>query len=538
LATSLAPLDLFKKISSCRQRYPRAAGSHAIENPKRRFCMITKVLRRGAPLLVIASLAAASFYFWGPGKATPALSFGGYQMSIPNGDYLFGNMSNFAGSNNCLLCHGWNASTPGSILGSSTAGYLTAALKPFSGSAAWGGHTASALVDTDGDGFTNGEELQDPSGAWTPGSGTTNFGDQAFVSNPNWNQKYPAAPIISSLSGLASNQTISGKVAVNATLRYAGLSRVVYTFSNASVTRDFTVAAPAVTNYAAAYCLGYASAQAGACTSWDSTVLPDGVYAVTVTVYDKLAASLGGPQKATYQLTGVTIHNVVAVPPTATSVPPTATLVPPTATSVPPTATPVVLPTNTPVVPPTATPIVPPTNTPVVPPTSTPIVPPTDTPIVPPTVAPPPTGGPVTYVVQRGDTLFRIAKRFGTSVRAIQLANGIRGTWIRVGQTLVIPGANPGPQPTPVPTEIHRDDDDHHQPAPTEVHSSDDQPKVSSPESHSSDESDAKPKTYTVKAGDNLFRIGLRFGVSVGAIQAANGLRSVYIQVGQVLTIP
>jgi LysM repeat protein len=379
-------------------------------------------------------------------------------------------------------------------------------------------------VDTDGDGFTNGEELQDPSGAWTPGSGTTNFGDQGFVSNPNWNQKYPAAPIISSLSGLASNQTVSGKVAVNVALRYAGLSRVVYTFSNASLTRDFTVSAPAVTNYAAAYCLGYASAQAGACTAWDSTALPDGVYALTVTAYDKLAASLGGPQKATYQLTGVTIHNAVAVPPTATSVPPTATRVPPT---------------NTPVVPPTSTPIVPPTNTPVVPPTSTPIVPPTDTPVVPPAVTPPPTGGPVTYVVQPGDTLFRIAKRFGTTVRAIQIANGIRGTWIRVGQTLVIPGATTVPQPTPVPTEIHRDDDDHHQPAPTEVHSSDDdQPRVSTPEAHTSDESDAKPKTYTVKAGDNLFRIGLRFGVSVGAIQAANGLRTIYISVGQVLVIP
>lgn len=44
--------------------------------------------------------------------------------------------------------------------------------------------------------------------------------------------------------------------------------------------------------------------------------------------------------------------------------------------------------------------------------------------------------------------------------------------------------------------------------------------------------------TYVVQPGDNLFRIALRFGTSVAALRSANGLRSNIISVGQVLRIP
>jgi len=43
------------------------------------------------------------------------------------------------------------------------------------------------------------------------------------------------------------------------------------------------------------------------------------------------------------------------------------------------------------------------------------------------------------YVVQEGDTLNLIAQRFGTTVAAIQTANGLSGTEINVGQQLIIP---------------------------------------------------------------------------------------------------
>ena len=43
------------------------------------------------------------------------------------------------------------------------------------------------------------------------------------------------------------------------------------------------------------------------------------------------------------------------------------------------------------------------------------------------------------YVVQPGDTLFSLARRFGTSVQAIMEANGLANFNIRVGQQLTIP---------------------------------------------------------------------------------------------------
>lgn len=58
-----------------------------------------------------------------------------------------------------------------------------------------------------------------------------------------------------------------------------------------------------------------------------------------------------------------------------------------------------------------------------------------------PSLAPVETPGPsqTTYVVKQGDTLGLIAQRFGTTVAAIQAANGLTGTEINVGQVLIIP---------------------------------------------------------------------------------------------------
>jgi LysM repeat protein len=143
-------------------------------------------------------------------------------------------------------------------------------------------------------------------------------------------------------------------------------------------------------------------------------------------------------------------------------------------------------------------------------------------------------------VVQRGDNLFRIALRFGTTVRALMRANKLWLPWIWRGQTLIIPGGC-GPTPQPKPTEaVHHSDDDQPKPVSTESHSGDDQHKTAPTDNQSgSPTPGARPRAqYTVKAGDNLFRIGLKYGVSVSALQAANGLSSTYIRVGQVLVIP
>lgn len=76
------------------------------------------------------------------------------------------------------------------------------------------------------------------------------------------------------------------------------------------------------------------------------------------------------------------------------------------------------------------------------------------------TPPPPPSEG-GTYVVQRGDTLSRIARQFGTTVEAIVAANNIvNRNLIYVGQVLTIPGGTgttpppPGGTPPPPPPPI------------------------------------------------------------------------------------
>ncbi|MFD2159671.1 LysM peptidoglycan-binding domain-containing protein [Rubritalea tangerina] len=46
---------------------------------------------------------------------------------------------------------------------------------------------------------------------------------------------------------------------------------------------------------------------------------------------------------------------------------------------------------------------------------------------------------PITHTVRKGDTLYGLSRKYGTSVSAIQRANRIKGTTIGIGQRLIIP---------------------------------------------------------------------------------------------------
>jgi len=110
-------------------------------------------------------------------------------------------------------------------------------------------------------------------------------------------------------------------------------------------------------------------------------------------------------------------------------------------------------------------------------------------------------GGSQTYVIQPGDTLFSIGRRFGVSVSAIQAANGLgTSTLIIAGDTLDIP-AGSGQVP-------------------------------GGPGS-------GGPDSYAVQPGDTLFSIAQRFGTTVSELQSANDLgSSTTIFAGQTLSIP
>jgi LysM repeat protein len=106
------------------------------------------------------------------------------------------------------------------------------------------------------------------------------------------------------------------------------------------------------------------------------------------------------------------------------------------------------------------------------------------------------------YTVQRGDTLFAIATRHGTTVAAIMQANGLGSYLIYAGQRLIIPGAG------------------------------------SSGATQSGASQAASGGTYTVRRGDTLSAIAARHGTTVAALMQANGLRSSLIYAGQRLIIP
>ena len=46
---------------------------------------------------------------------------------------------------------------------------------------------------------------------------------------------------------------------------------------------------------------------------------------------------------------------------------------------------------------------------------------------------------PIRHTVKKGDTLWAISRKYGTTVTAIQRANGIKGTNLKIGRTLLIP---------------------------------------------------------------------------------------------------
>ena len=143
----------------------------------------------------------------------------------------------------------------------------------------------------------------------------------------------------------------------------------------------------------------------------------------------------------------------------------------------------------------TTTPTVAPTSTsvPTAAPTTVPTAAPTAAPTAVPTTAP---SGEKTHVVQPGENLFRISLYYGMSYESLAAANGIiNPDLVYIGQSLIIPAEGTEP---PIPTGTH-----------------------------------------VVQPGENLFRIALKYGVTVEAIAVANGISNVnLIYPGQELAIP
>lgn len=105
------------------------------------------------------------------------------------------------------------------------------------------------------------------------------------------------------------------------------------------------------------------------------------------------------------------------------------------------------------------------------------------------------------YTVRSGDTLYAIAKRYKVSVQQIAQTNSIKNlNLITVGQNLIIPGQSSG------------ESGDLSQPAPT--------------------------TRYTVKSGDTLYSIAKRYKISIQQITKENHIKNInLIHPGQSLII-
>ena len=151
------------------------------------------------------------------------------------------------------------------------------------------------------------------------------------------------------------------------------------------------------------------------------------------------------------------------------------------------------------------------------------------------------------YVVQKGDSLWKIANQFGISVNELKTANNLTSNLLDIGQVLFIPGSssvNPPSQTGNIYT----------------VKSGDTLYKIASSYGISVDElkkannltsntlsigqvlvipsGESSENTYTVKSGDTLYKIASNYGISVDALKKANNLTSNTLSIGQVLRIP
>jgi len=118
------------------------------------------------------------------------------------------------------------------------------------------------------------------------------------------------------------------------------------------------------------------------------------------------------------------------------------------------------------------------------------------------------------YKVKKGDTLYRIARNYGVSVKQIKQANGLRVSDIKPGDRIVVPIRKT------VKTNNNKDTS-----RKTEI-------------ARKGDNGNNNLITHKVRKGENLYRISRRYGVSVKDIRRLNNLSGSFVKVGQKLKVP
>ncbi len=120
------------------------------------------------------------------------------------------------------------------------------------------------------------------------------------------------------------------------------------------------------------------------------------------------------------------------------------------------------------------------------------------------------------HVVQKGETLYSISKKYNVSVQSINDANKLAGTDIKVGQNLLIPGVK-------VPEKDSKEQTSAEKSAKTE----------------SSNNSSKSTAEYTVKKGDTWYAIARAYSVNVKTLYELNSTDGTEgLKVGQKVKVP
>ncbi|WP_089150265.1 LysM peptidoglycan-binding domain-containing protein, partial [Ligilactobacillus agilis] len=115
------------------------------------------------------------------------------------------------------------------------------------------------------------------------------------------------------------------------------------------------------------------------------------------------------------------------------------------------------------------------------------------------------------YTVKAGDTLYAIASRYGLSVASLKALNNLSSNLIHVGQTLKVSGTTSTNQSNQTSSQTSNN--------------------------NGATNSGNQSGSYTVKAGDSLWGISHKYGMSIDSLKSLNNLSSNFIYPGQVLKV-
>ena len=131
---------------------------------------------------------------------------------------------------------------------------------------------------------------------------------------------------------------------------------------------------------------------------------------------------------------------------------------------------------------------------------------------------PPPEPEYTVYIVQRGDYLAKISKKYNVTINSIKRLNNLKDDNIRIGQKLKLPGK----------IEIGE------QKVPEGAFAKD--TKATAKKTNAA--YTGATKEYVVKSGDTLGAIAYGHGINIRQLKALNGLTSDSLKIGQKLKVP